>query len=712
MTWIELVDRLCLHAGLEFAYFDIAGQRHEASVETKVLILSALGFDVSSITSASAQLEEITAYSWRRMLAPFFVRAAGAEGFEADLFLPESENKAIWQWQLAIENGDTIKEPFRPSDLPRIAAREIGGRLIEHRRLLIRSQAPAGYHRLTVSHGVTAEAIVALAPCRCYLPAGMDNTERRVWGLIAHLYTLRSNANWGVGDFSDLERLARLTGQSGGSVIATNPFHTLFPHAPEAASPYSPSSRLFLNPLYIDIETAPHASECGELDRLRAGLAPLRAARWVNYSAVWKAKGAAFEVLYHRFRGDLAAGTALAKDVADFAAAGGDPLKRFAAFCAIADEHPNRPWTQWPEGLRHPASPAVQEFLRSRADRIGFHLYLQFLADWQLQRAAKAAESAGLGIGFVRDLALGINPDGADAWIAPELFATALRCGAPPDPFNPRGQEWGVLPLNPLSLRDNLQAYATLVSANMRHAGGLRIDHVIGLQRQFLVPLGGYPAQGCYIRYPFEEMVGILALESHRHGALVIGEDLGTVPPGFRDRMAEANALGSTVLYFERRDDRFKQPGEYRDRSAVSASTHDLPTIAGWWEGRDIATRNRVGISPDDEADAAHRERAHDRELLLEALQRAGLFHAQTEPAEMTPALRDAIHAFLASSSPQIFLAQLDDVADEKDQINVPGTIDSYPNWRRVLSVGLDDPALAAALEALRRICVRAGRTA
>jgi 4-alpha-glucanotransferase len=711
MTWIELVDRLCLHAGIEFAYFDIAGARHEASVETKVLVLSALGFDVSSIATATTQLHEMEDRAWERRLAPFSVRVEGTDGFDLDLFLPAKESGRSWRWRLACDNGEAFEETFRPSDLALVGTRDVDGRPIERRQLTIGRPVPLGYHRLTVAGSEETEATIAFAPRRCYLPTGMESAKRRVWGLLAHLYTLRSDANWGVGDFSDLARIAQLAGEAGVSAIATNPFHALFPQWPESASPYSPSSRLFLNPLYIDIDSAPHAQDCPEIAALRARLGPLRAEGLVNYPGVWKVKIAAFEALYRRFQGDLVANDALAREVARFAAAAGDPLKRFAAFCAIADEHPERPWPQWPEELRHPANPAVQEFLHSHAERIGFHLYLQFLADRQLERAAHAAKSAGMGIGFVRDLALGINPDGADAWIAPELFASALRCGAPPDPFNPRGQEWGVLPLNPLSLRRNLQPYAALVAANMRHAGGLRIDHVIGLQRQFLVPLGGYPAQGCYVRFPFEEMVGILALESQRNRALVIGEDLGTVPPGFRDRMAEANALGCAILYFEKWDDRFKEPGEYRAKAAASASTHDLPTLAGWWEGRDIATRHRLGISPDEEADATHRERAHDRQLLLEALQRAGLFHTETEPHAMTPELRDAIHAYLARSSAEMFFAQIDDLAGEKDQINVPGTIDSYPNWRRVLSTGLEDPALAAALEALKRACTEAGRT-
>ena len=710
MTWLDHVDRLCLHVGVEFSYYDIGGTRHETSLETKVLVLSALGYDVSSIGSAAAALAAEEERPWRRVLPPFSIRPCDPHGLEVDLFIPAAEEQRHWNWLFAFEDGESVSDTFRPADLALLGAHDVEGRRIERRRLNIRHAMRPGYHRIRVANGEAAEGAIALAPLACYLPAGLEREDRRIWGLMGHLYTLQSGRNWGIGDFGDLATLGRIAAAAGADSIATNPFHVLFPYAPEAASPYSPSSRLFLNPLYVDIDAAPHAKGCAEIDGVRAQLEVLRIGPLVDYPGVWRAKRLAFEALYRRYREDAAAANAFAREVAQFAAEGGEILKRYAAFAAIEDEQRRVPWPQWPEGLRDPSGPDVRRFIETHADRIGFHVYLQYLADRQLGAAASAAREAGMRAGIIRDLALGINPDGADAWMMGNAFASGLRCGAPPDPFNPRGQEWGVLPLNPNRVRDHGELFAALVRANMRHAGGLRIDHVIGMQRQFLVPLGGYPAQGAYVRFPLEDLIGILALESHRNRCMVIGEDLGTVPAGFRERMEETNALGCAIFYFERTGDRFKAPGEYRAKAAASAATHDLPTLAGYWEGRDIETRERLGISPGVESDAARHERGRERQMVLEALRRAGLFDGM-DPMELTPALENAIHAFLASSPAQVFLVQLDDLTFEKDQINVPGTIDAYPNWRRKLSVALEDPVLAEALGIIADVCRAKGRS-
>jgi 4-alpha-glucanotransferase len=285
---------------------------------------------------------------------------------------------------------------------------------------------------------------------------------------------------------------------------------------------------------------------------------------------------------------------------------------------------------------------------------------------------------------------------------------SGLRCGAPPDDFQPKGQEWGVLPLDPVRLRRDLAPFAQLLRSNMRHAGGLRVDHVIGLQRQFLVPLGADPDVGCYVRFPFDDMLGVLALESRRHRCLVVGEDLGTVPEGFRQRIADMDIPGCAVFYFERSPDgRFKPPSDYRRKAAATVSTHDLTPFAGYWDKRDITLRRSLGIYTEDEAKAAEVARDVDRARILEALAQAGI----PVPAEDDiPALCRAVHAFLASSSSQLFLAKLDDLLGEREQLNVPGTTFEAPNWRRKLSAGVDDPVLLEALDELGRICAAHGR--
>jgi 4-alpha-glucanotransferase len=458
------------------------------------------------------------------------------------------------------------------------------------------------------------------------------------------------------------------------------------------------------------VTAAPFADALAELRDIEPGLPALRDAPLVDYAKVWQAKKPAFEALFRAFdKGSKR--SAIAAEFESFVATEGPALDSFAAFSALQEQH-GRPWQQWPEVYRRPGTPAVERFIRQNKERVGFHLYLQFLADRQLEHAAASAERTGMEIGLIRDLAMGINPDGADAWAHQDAYIFALRCGAPPDDFNPHGQEWGVLPLHPLGLKRNFEPFVALLRANMRHAGGLRIDHVIGLQRLFLVPFGGDPSAGCYVRYPLDELLGLLALESRRNNAIVVGEDLGTVPEGFRERMHEKNILGCAILYFERaRDGGFKGPRDYCTRAAVSAATHDLPTLAGFWEGRDIEERQRIGIYDAAEADAALAARRRDCTKLLDALRVAGIDPGDAGD-KMTPALRDAIHAFLASSSAQLFLAQLDDLTGQKEQINMPGTTTQYANWRRKLSCSLEDETLSKTLRELSRISSERGRTA
>jgi 4-alpha-glucanotransferase len=336
---------------------------------------------------------------------------------------------------------------------------------------------------------------------------------------------------------------------------------------------------------------------------------------------------------------------------------------------------------------------------------VRYHKYLQFLADRQLGEVASEACRGCMNIGLIRDLALGVDPDGADAWTYQSDFIDDLRCGAPRDDFNPEGQDWGVLPLNPLRLRSDHRTYAQLLRANMRHAGGLRIDHIIGIDRQFVVPRGGKPGQGCYVRFPTNELLSLIALESQRNKCMVIGEDLGTVPEGLRQRMHDARLFGCSVFYFERWDGGiFRAPSDYRKHTIASAGTHDLPTVAGYWTGRDIEAQTDAGVMSEALARDAKARRAEDKKHLLNALAHAGVLEqTQTGDEPTAETLRKAVHAYLAASAAQLFAAQIDDILDEITQLNLPGTVDKYPNWRRKLRIGLEDPDFKRALSELAR---------
>jgi len=699
MSWTEIVDRLAGVAGLEPWYYDIAGVKHETTLESKVLVLSALGFDVSSIAAARSSLARLEEEPWRRALAPFIVTRAQSPAI--DLFLPAESAHRVHHWLVDLDGGRAAAGDFRPDALPVLGVREIDGLRIEHRRFGISLPSSAsGYHRITILDEISTDAVLALVPDTSYLPPPLASGQR-IWGTAEHLYTLRSDTDWGVGDFSTLARVCASVGKAGGSAISLNPFHALFPDRPEDASPYSPSSRLFLNPLYIDIEAELTMRDNPEIDELTRSTPHLRATGIVDYTGVWHAKQAALMALFARFKQQPEP-----PEFTEFVANQGEALEHFALFSALAEQH-GVPWENWPRDLRRPDTAARGLDARVK-DRSAYHRYVQFLADRQLRKAAQEAEAGGMDVGLIRDLAMGINPDGADAWMNQDAYVSGLRCGAPPDDFQPRGQEWGVLPLNPIRLRSNLEPFAQLLRANMRHAGGLRIDHVIGLQRQFFVPLGAEAKIGCYVRFPLDDLLGVLALESTRNRCLVVGEDLGTVPEGFRQRIHDMDIPGCAVLYFERTPDgRFKPPSDYRRKSAATVSTHDLIPFAGFWEKRDIALRRSLGIYSESEAKKADAQRDVDRSHLLEALAQAGI----AVPAESdTPALVRAVHAFLASSAAQLFLAKLDDLLGELEQLNVPGTTFEAPNWRRKLSAKVDDPVLLEALEQLGRICAAQGR--
>ena len=386
-----------------------------------------------------------------------------------------------------------------------------------------------------------------------------------------------------------------------------SPLHALFAGDRERASPYHPSDRRFLDPIYIDVERVPDFTEAPAAQalhaQLRTRIAGLATQVNVDYEAVWQAKRALLDACFAHF--ELRARTdAFVAEFDGFVAAGGEALRRFALFDAIAAAHPRVPWDRWPESLRRPDAAGVAEFAARDARSLRFALYLQWLADRQLAQAAARARDGGLALGLYRDLAIGAAPDGSEPWASPGGFALGVSIGAPPDPFSPTGQVWDLPPPDPnVMIATACAGFRELLAANMRHAGALRIDHVMGLSRLFWVPGGATAAAGAYVRYPFDALLGTLALASARARCLVVGEDLGTVPDGLRERLADAAVLSYRVLWFERDGDAFIAPSQWPAQAAACVSTHDLPTIAGWWTGADIDEREALGLLS--KADAA-----------------------------------------------------------------------------------------------------------
>lgn len=697
---MHALDRLADAAGIEPRYFDIRGRIHERSPDTARHLLSAMGIAARSDAEIAASLNSHAEAPWKSVLPPVIV-AQEARGIAVHIHMPAGTKKV--RWIITRENGAQDGGEFEWADLPMQDRAEIEGKEYSL-GILHLPPAPAGYHRLHVND---ASAPLIVAPAQCWLPP----QGKRYWGIAAQLYAIRSKRNWGMGDFTDLHALMNWAAANGADAIGVNPLHALFLDNPEGASPYSPSSRLFLNPLYLDITAIPDFAESAEAramleaSDIADAIKIARAAERVDYKNVAAIKLRLLEHLFAHFRAkhvEDERGHAFRKFVKD---AGAD-LQSFAAFQMLSEHFATHDWQRW-GAARDPHAAETARLANANPSRIAFFQYLQ----WQCAEQLAAARVPAMAIGLYNDLAVSAESASADHWAHQDLFMGGTRVGAPPDPFNETGQEWGVVPLDPHRLRATGYAhFIALLRANMRHAGALRIDHVMGLMRLFVIPEGGTPAHGAYVRFPFDDLLAITALESRRNKCMIIGEDLGTVPEGFRDHMARAHALSYRVLYFEKEHGRFRRPEEFPHLACVTVSTHDLATLRGFWTGEDIAAKSRQGnFGSADEEDQARNERAGDKRALLQALAAENLLPAGMEahtPPEWSPELAHAIHAYLARSPGLFFMAQLDDLANERLQANLPGAMGEYPNWQKRLARSLEDLSADTALKtAMASIC-------
>ncbi|HET7714794.1 MAG TPA: 4-alpha-glucanotransferase [Bauldia sp.] len=547
---------------------------------------------------------------------------------------------------------------------------------------------------------------------RCYIPEWLR--EGRCWGVTCQLYGLRSARNWGIGDFEDLARFAEIVAGAGGDFLGVNPLHALLFAAPEGCSPFWPSHRRYLNPMYIAVDRVPGAERFGE------ALGPLDSVRnseLIDYAAVGGLKRSALGDLYRIFAGEGDRG--LVADFHSFVAEEGESLHLHALFEALSetmveDGHAAT-WPGWREGYRHPANDAVKRFARDRHDLVMFHCWLQWVAARQLAEAQTRARAAGMRIGLYLDFAVGVAPDGSATWSDRALLVPGARIGAPPDYFNAAGQDWGLSPISPSVLAErHFQPIRDALDTVLAHAGALRIDHAMSLCRLFWIAHGFAAADGAYVRYPFADLVRTMAEVSQRRQAVVIGEDLGVVPEGFRAAMHAADIQSYRVLFFEKRDDHFLPASAYPREALACITTHDTQTFAGWWSGHDLSTRAGIGMIPPEVMAAEYDFRAHERRRLLGLLETHALLPPELEPvmrakAEPPLAVPDslviAIHRFIARTPSRLVAASADDLVGALDQVNIPGTVNEHPNWRRKLGVALEDiaahPIFAAVAAAL-----------
>ncbi|WP_167153122.1 4-alpha-glucanotransferase [Streptomyces sp. MBT27] len=629
--------RLAARHGVATSYSPSAGLTVDVPDATVVAVLAALGVDAS------------TPAALRRALAD-------AEAADADRLLPPS----LVRW------GDG-PVPGLSDELT------VVGTSVD--------QLPLGVHQLDVLHrdGRTATATLVVAP------AAVPQPEGRAHGFLVQLYSLLSNRSWGMGDLGDLAELASWSGRTLGSgFVQVNPLHAAVPGTPTDPSPYRPSSRRFPDPVHLRVEDVPeyaYAADRTRLDELTERAADLRQrvltkGELIDRDAVWDLKREALDLLY---RVPLGPGRRAA--YCDFLAEQGGALEDHATWCALAERYGPH-WRRWPEGLRDPRSAATGRARRELIDRVHFHSWLAWLTDTQLAAAQRAAHEAGMPIGLVHDLAVGAHPEGADAWAQQDAFAPGMSIGAPPDAFNALGQDWGLPPWRPDVLAASGYApYRGLLRNLLRHAGALRIDHVMGLFRLWWVPEGHPPTDGTYVHYDAEAMLAVLALEAHRAGAVVIGEDLGTVEPGVREALAERGVLGTSVLWFERDWAGTGQPlapETWRPGCVATATTHDLPSTAARLTGEHVQLRHRLGLLTSPLATEQRAARAEVSEW-LGYLERLGLL-PDARGDEETEVI--AVHRFLLRTPARLVGVWLPDAVGDRRPQNLPGTWDQYPNWR------------------------------
>ena len=674
----------------------------EAYVEDETIrsLLASLGYDTSSDEKLLKSAEK---KHKKDVLDPVLVVRDG-EPVEVSLHLGSSARESEFSWRLETEQGEVL-EGYLQSQIVRDERAEGGALVFELPKLAW------GYHKLFVNRKrrkTPYEMTLIVTPKACYKQESLE-AGKKLWGPSVQLYTLRTQHNWGIGDFGDLKQLVVEIASRGGDFVGLNPIHSLFPANPEGASPYSPSSRRWLNILYIDVSSVPEFSLSAKAQEMvgsaefQKRLQVVRDMHWVNYSEVAELKMSVLPLLFDEFKArHLDNITERGRDFLDFVEEGGESLLHQAAFDALhvdlrAKDSEIWGWPAFPEEYRRFENSAVQKYIKENRDSVNLYLYLQWIANGQINEAQVLAEEKGMSVGLYRDLAVGVANSGSETWADDGNLVLDASIGAPPDILGPLGQNWGLPPLNPQVLEaTGYDAYIKLLRANMKHCGALRIDHVLGLLRLWWIPEGKGATDGAYIYYPVEDMLAILALESHRHQCSVIGEDLGTVPDEIVDILAKAGIHSYKVFFFETAEDGgFYSPEHYTEQSMSALCTHDMPTLRGFWHCDDLKTGRELGLYPDEEKlTELFNDRLRCKQDILNSVAWHGFLpegiSSDAMWSPMDRALNEALQLHLAAGASSLLSVQLEDWLEMDLPVNIPGTVNEYPNWRRKLSVNLD----------------------
>lgn len=701
---MSLIAQLTELVGFHSSYVDHFGNKISPCIEAQKELLLSMGYQLDDIPLQNS-IKGLQEKKWTQALEPtYFISKDNTDNF-ISISLPVTSIESI---KITLEIEDEISQTFeqRLETLVIEEEKALSNTLYKRYKLAL-PNVKEGYHKLTLNYGnnIYQSDLVAV-PKQCYSlkDAGAD----KVWGYAVQLYSLKSQTNWGLGDFSDLKELTKSAANGGASVVGLNPLHALYYNNAAHISPYSPSSRSFLNVLYIDVTSIDNFNDCAEAKKRTEQqdfidqISHLRQQKLIDYSHTAYLKKEILSLLFNDFC-EHKDNTTYA-EFEEYVNEQGQDLKLYATYEALYEYFTkNFPdtyhWKQWSREYQSPDTQAVYDYQKDNEKQILFYCFIQWIAHKQLNAVNDIAKDSGMAVGLYLDLAVGCDGGGFDVWSQQALYLTGASVGAPPDAMNNLGQDWGLTPINPLKLRE--QSYKALIKAlrsSMQYAGAIRIDHILGLMRQYWVAPGMKASEGIYISFPFDEILSIIALESQRNKCIVIGEDLGTVPEGFSEHMQSYGLLSYKILFFERwwETGLFKRPEIYSDKAMVTASTHDLPTVKGWWMGRDLEWRQKLHLYPNEELGIQDRSnRVLDRDKLIAALKDYNVLEESQQPpmkpAQMNRALSTAVYKYLGNTPSPIHLIPIEDALEVIEQVNIPGTIDEHPNWRQKLPITIDE---------------------
>lgn len=708
----ESLARLAPGWGVQAEYWDIWSRRHEPAPDALQAILRSLGVASETAEDLEVAAEEQEWETWSTLLPPAVVMGEN----ESEILVRAPAAAASGQLHLSFhwEQGGSHELDCELGSLPVAAAVALRGRKFVAKAVPLPVKLPLGYHRMEArlragGLEIASQAWMVVGPDRCYVPSELAG-DGKTAGIAISLYGVRSERNWGCGDFTDLRAILDWAAKdAGASFVALNPLHSIPNRQPYNTSPYLPNSIFYRNFLYIDIESVPDFALCPAAAkllvsaRIQEKLRSWRESEFVEYEPIARAKRTFLKLLFRRFLGEYRENTERARTFRAWCEAEGPLLNDYAVYCALDEAiHKQFPniwlWTDWPEEFRDPRSEAVTAFARKAWRSVLFHKYVQWELDRQLGAAQQHARSTGMSIGLYHDLALATDRYGSDLWAHRPYYISGCRVGSPPDDFSPKGQDWSFPPPNSLRHRaDGYRLFAQSIRKNLRHGGALRIDHVMRFFRLYWIPDGKEATDGTYVLDRSRDLLRVLALESFRHQVMVIGEDLGTVTDEVREMLRSFGIFSYRLLYFEKLDGgRFKPPQDYPRQALASVATHDLPTLAGFWLGRDIQARLDAGIVDRAGYEAMLAGRQQEKQRMLEILLQLGLLpewfpRSAAQVPELTGELHNAVIGFLAATPCNLLAINQEDLTKETEQQNLPGSTAEYPNWRHKMRFSVDE---------------------